>query len=82
MSILALGIFSTALAYILFFRVLVKAGPTNLALVTFLIPVSAILLGTLFLGERLTLSQAFGMATIGLGLVLIDGRLFRRRATT
>ena len=82
MSIVALGIFSTALAYILFFRVLVRAGPTNLALVTFLIPVSAILLGTLFLGERLTLSQAFGMLTIGLGLGLIDGRLFRRRATT
>lgn len=79
MAVVALGVFSTALAYILFFRVLVKAGPTNLALVTFLIPVSAILLGTLFLGERLTLAQGFGMATIGLGLALIDGRLIRRR---
>lgn len=79
LSIVALGVFSTALAYILFFRVLVRAGPTNLALVTFLIPVSAILLGTLFLGERLTLAQVFGMATIGLGLALIDGRLFRRK---
>ncbi|PPD13720.1 MAG: EamA family transporter [Methylobacterium sp.] len=79
MAVVALGVFSTALAYILFFRVLVKAGPTNLALVTFLIPVSAILLGTLFLGERLTMAQGFGMATIGLGLALIDGRLIRRR---
>jgi drug/metabolite transporter (DMT)-like permease len=80
LAILALGVFSTALAYILFFRVLVRAGPTNLALVTFLIPVSAILLGTLFLGERFTLAQAMGMATIGLGLALIDGRLFMRKA--
>ena len=63
-----------ARAYILFFRVLASAGATNAAIVTFLIPVSAILLGTLVLGERLEPRHLAGMALIGLGLAVIDGR--------
>jgi drug/metabolite transporter (DMT)-like permease len=42
--------------------------------VTFLIPVSALILGTTILGERLTVGQLAGMALIGLGLAAIDGR--------
>lgn len=69
---------STVLAYILFFRILSTAGATNLMLVTFLIPVSAIVLGALVLGERLQLQHVFGMALIAIGLAAIDGRLWRR----
>lgn len=76
-TILAVGglaLIATALAYVLFFRILSTAGVTNLALVTFLIPVSAILLGVLFLNETLLLRHIAGMALIGLGLAAIDGR--------
>jgi len=70
---------STALAYILFFRILAVAGATNLLLVTFLIPVTAIVLGAAFLGETLVLRHFVGMALIGIGLAAIDGRVFARR---
>ncbi len=77
-ALVAIALISTALAYIIFFRILASAGATNLMLVTFLIPVSAILLGWLFLGEVLAPQHLIGMATIVAGLVLIDGRLQRR----
>lgn len=76
----------TALAYILYFRILASAGATNLLLVTILLPVSALLLGSLVLGEQITVAAVAGMALIGAGLVAIDGRLLMvlrpRRATT
>lgn len=78
LALLGLGILSTALAYVIFFQILESAGPTNLMLVTFLIPVSAILLGSLVLGERLAWTQVVGMTLIGLGLAAIDGRLWKR----
>ena len=76
-ALVGVALISTALAYVLYFRILATAGATNLLLVTFLIPVSAILLGTLFLGEALTGRQIAGMALIGLGLAAIDGRPWR-----
>lgn len=76
-AILGLVVLSTAVAYILFFRILASAGATNLGLVTFLIPVSAILLGIAFLGESLSARHFGGMAAIGCGLAAIDGRLPR-----
>jgi drug/metabolite transporter (DMT)-like permease len=75
-SILALAFVSTAFAYLLYFRILATAGTTNLLLVTFLIPVSAIALGALVLGERLEPKHFAGMALIGIGLAAIDGRPF------
>jgi drug/metabolite transporter (DMT)-like permease len=63
---------------VLYFRILSGAGATNLALVTFLIPLSAILLGSLVLGERLEAKQLIGMALIGADLAAIDGRLLAR----
>jgi len=78
-SIIGLAILSTAVAYILYFRILASAGATNLLLVTFLIPISAILLGSLVLGESLELIHYLGMALIGFGLSAIDGRLWRRK---
>lgn len=77
-SIIALAVFSTALAYILFFRILSRAGATNISIVTLLVPLSAIALGAIILGETLTLRHYFGMITILMGLVLIDGRIFRK----
>ena len=64
-----------AFAYVLYFRILARAGATNLLLVTFLIPVSAILLGVVGLGEILLPRQVAGMLLIGCGLAAIDGRL-------
>jgi drug/metabolite transporter (DMT)-like permease len=75
LSVAALALVSTAFAYLLYFRILAVAGATNLMLVTFLIPISAIVLGASVLGERLALKHFVGMALIGLGLAAIDGRL-------
>jgi len=77
-SLLGLSILCTALAYVLFFRILASAGATNVSLVTFLVPVSAILLGFLWLGEQLTAENLVGMTLILCGLAMIDGRLIRR----
>jgi drug/metabolite transporter (DMT)-like permease len=73
-ALVGVAILSTALAYILYFRILATAGATNLLLVTFLIPVSAILLGVLVLNEVLLPKHFIGMALIGGGLAAIDGR--------
>lgn len=76
-SVLALALLSTALAYLLYFRILAAAGATTLLLVTFLIPPSAILMGWLVLDEALELRHFAGLALILAGLAAIDGRLFR-----
>ena len=75
-AILGLAFFSTVIAYTLFFKLIASAGATNTALVTFLIPISAILLGVTILGESFTAIQAAGMAFIGFGLLVMDGRIF------
>jgi drug/metabolite transporter (DMT)-like permease len=72
------AVLSTALGYVLYFRILATAGATNLLLVTFLIPVSAIIMGTFGLGERLDVRHFAGLAFIGAGLAAIDGRLLAR----
>lgn len=77
LSILALGVLSTAVAYMMYFKLLATAGAGNTTLVTFLIPISATLLGTLVLHEVLAGRHFAGMALIGVGLVAIDGRLGR-----
>ena len=78
-AVFALALVSTAFAYILYFGIIGSAGATNASLVTLIVPVSAILLGFVFLGERLELFEVAGMLLIGLGLVTIDGQDFRRR---
>ena len=80
-ALVGVAAISTALAYVLYFRILATAGATNLLLVTFLIPVSAILLGILFLGETLLPRHFMGMALIGAGLAAIDRRLLRTTAS-
>lgn len=76
-ALFGLAFLATALAYVIFFRILATAGATNLMLVTFLIPVSAILLGALVLGEVLAPKHFAGMALIAVGLAAIDGRILR-----
>ncbi|MYA04665.1 MAG: DMT family transporter [Caldilineaceae bacterium SB0664_bin_22] len=78
-AIIGLAVLSTAAAYVLYFKILETAGATNLLLVTLLIPVSAILLGSLVLGEMLELVHFAGMTLIAFGLWAIDGRLWRHR---
>ena len=67
----------TALAYIVYFRILAGAGATNVLLVTLLVPATSVTLGVLFLHERLSIRQFIGFAVIALGLAFIDGRLPR-----
>ena len=76
-SLLGISILCTAIAYIMFFKILSSAGATNLSLVTFLVPVSAILLGIVVLGEVLTTSNIIGMVLITIGLTFVDGRIPR-----
>ncbi len=81
-ALVLLALASTALAYVLYFRILAAAGATNLLLVTFLIPPSAILMGWAVLGEALGPNHFAGLALVLAGLAAIDGRLLapRRRA--
>lgn len=81
LALIGLALISTALAYVIFFKIMRSAGPSNVMLVTFLIPVSAILLGSGLLGEALLPRHFAGMAAIFLGLALIDGRMVRLRRT-
>jgi drug/metabolite transporter (DMT)-like permease len=73
-ALAGIALISTAAAYMLFFRILKRVGASNLLLVTFLVPISALSLGAVALGERLAPSAFAGMALIGLSLVAIDGR--------
>lgn len=72
---LGLAVLCTAIAYVLYFRILASAGATNVLLVTFLVPISALLLGSFVLHERLGWSSLAGMALIFAGLAAIDGRV-------
>ena len=82
LAIVGLAALSTALAYLVFFMVLQRAGATNVVLVTLMVPITAMLLGYWILGERITRQEIFGALVIGSALVVMDGRvfdLFRRR---
>lgn len=74
-ALIGLALASTALAYVMYFRILRTAGASNLMLVTLLVPVFAIAMGVGILGETLAWRHIIGMAVIGLGLLAIDGRL-------
>ena len=78
LSLLALSFLGTALAYVVFFKILVCAGASNVMLVTLLIPITALVLGNVFLSEPIRPNEIFGAAVIGLGLLFIDGRLIDR----
>ena len=75
LAVFAIAVICTAFAYGLYFRILASAGATNLSLVTMLVPASAILLGILFLGERMQSHHLIGLGLIIGGLTVMDGRL-------
>jgi drug/metabolite transporter (DMT)-like permease len=77
LAVFGLAALSTALAYIVFFQVLRRSGATNVMLVTLLVPVTAILLGSLVLGEPISLREIAGALVIGSALLLIDGRVLK-----
>ncbi len=74
-ALLGLALLSTAVGYLLYFRILTTAGATNVLLVTLLIPVSAVIMGALLLDEQIHAVDLLGMALIGAGLLCIDGRV-------
>lgn len=77
-ALLGLAAFSTSVAYLIFFRIISRSGPSFVSLVTMLVPVSAIILGYFVLGETLNLHEALGAVLIGLALLIIDGRALKR----
>ena len=79
-ALLSIAILSTAVAYMLYFATLVRAGAANLMLVTLLIPPFAIALGALFLGEQIQPQAWLGFAIIGGGFAITDGRVLKRRS--
>ena len=76
-ALLAIALINTALAYVVYFKMLASAGVTYISLCTFLIPVFALFLGAIFLHEQVTTQAIAGMAIIALGLAAIDGRIAR-----
>lgn len=78
-AVVGLAVLSTALAYILYFRLLASAGAVMLSLVTFLIPASAVALGALVLAEPILPRQIGGLALILAGLLAMDGRFAKWR---
>ena len=76
-AVLGLAALSTALAYIIFFQIIRRSGATNVMLVTLLIPVTAMLLGWLVLGEAISMREIAGAIIIGSALIVIDGRALR-----
>jgi len=79
---LAIALVNTALAYVVYYRMVANVGVTYISLVTLLIPVIALMLGAVFLDESVTVQALAGMAIIALGLAATDERLFawlRRR---
>jgi drug/metabolite transporter (DMT)-like permease len=77
LALLATAALSTALAYVVFFQILVRSGASNVMLVTLLIPVTAILLGHFVLGEPLAAREVIGALVIGGALLIVDGRVLR-----
>ncbi len=78
LAVVCLGVFSTAIAYLIYYRLLAEAGVVNTSLVSFLVPLSALLLGSLFLQEQLNSADITGMTLILSGLAVLDGRLINR----
>ena len=76
-ALFLLAALSTSIAYLLFFRIIARSGPSFVSLVTMIIPVSAILMGYLFLNERLTWHEIAGALIIAVALLIIDGRALK-----
>jgi drug/metabolite transporter (DMT)-like permease len=78
-SIVALGLLCTAVAYIIYYSLIAEAGAARASLITYVNPAVAVLLGVLLLSEPLTLATIFGFVLIVLGCGLSTGALGRGR---
>lgn len=67
LAFIGLALFGTAITYVVFFEILARAGPSNVMLVTLLVPVTALVLGNLFLAEPLIRHELIGAAIVGPG---------------
>ena len=76
--LVGLGVLGTALAYLLYFRILQLAGSSNLMLVTIIVPVFAVALDAAILGQFVTGRNLLGFAVVAVGLLDLDGRLAER----
>jgi drug/metabolite transporter (DMT)-like permease len=74
-AIIGLSFMSTALAFILWFKLIFSAGPSNTAMVTFLIPITALILGIFVLGEGIDLATVIGLVIILFGLAIAQNRI-------
>ena len=77
-AVIGTGVFASALASIIYFTLIKRAGATNALLVTLVLPLTPMILGYMFLGDRLSLREVGGAVIIGLALLMIDGRLVRK----
>ncbi|MCA9913005.1 MAG: DMT family transporter, partial [Anaerolineae bacterium] len=77
-AILGLSFLSTALAFIIWFQLIFRAGASNTSMVTFLIPITALTLGILFLHEEIVATSIIGLMTILGGLAVAQNRWFKR----
>ncbi len=73
LAVLAVALLCTAVAYILFFRLIEKAGPSKTLTVTFLIPVFGLLYGSTLLGEEITANMLGGGLVVLCGVALATG---------
>ena len=74
-SVIALAIFNTGIAFMVWLTLLLKVGATNTAQVTFIIPVVALILGVLILQESIEWNALIGLGFILLGLAIPQNRL-------
>jgi drug/metabolite transporter (DMT)-like permease len=81
-ALVGLAVLSTALAFVIFFRVMAEAGALNAMLVTLLVPISATAFGVVLLGETITTRQILGAAVIAAALAILDGRIVRWAGTS
>jgi drug/metabolite transporter (DMT)-like permease len=79
LSIVAVGVLCTGVAYVLYFRIIERAGPSRALAVTFMVPVFAVLYGSVFLGEDVTTWMLGCGLVIVCGTALSTGLLFRPR---
>lgn len=78
LAVIGIAVLSTAIGFIIFFKIIARSGPSNVMLVTLLVPISAILFGRVFLGEVIVAREYIGAIIIGAALLVMDGRVFAR----
>jgi drug/metabolite transporter (DMT)-like permease len=72
LAITALGLLGTGLAYLIYYLLIQRAKASQMSLVTYLLPVTALVYGSLFLGEQVTLFSLLGFALIVAGIILVN----------